>query len=119
MAIIRRYGKYYFPSGGLAFGGVTLFVYAGSPATHVAALAKGDLCVDTTNGALYQASAIGTGGWGLAANATLSKANIDAALGSTAITGALSTVTDAAAKAVLTSIIACLVSAGIATSGTT
>lgn len=53
------------------------------------------------------------------ASAGFTKAAIDALLGSTAITGALSTVADAPAKAVLTSIIAALVSAGIATNTTT
>jgi hypothetical protein len=122
---VKEEGTHVFPSGGLKVaaepgGGIfTLFAYLGSPATHVAANEKGDICVDVTNAVLYIASAAGTGGWGLAVSNTVSKANVDAALGTAAITGALSTVADAAAKAVLTSIIACLVSAGIAINGTT
>ena len=39
------------------------FSYAGDPNGHVAALASGDLCVDTAGPALYQASAAGTTSW--------------------------------------------------------
>ena len=47
----------------LGHGPASLFVYPGNPNTHVSASAKGDLCIDTTTPAMWQASASGTAGW--------------------------------------------------------
>jgi hypothetical protein len=49
--------------GGTSINGVTYFAHAGSPAGVVVALAIGDVCIDTTNGLLYQATATGSGNW--------------------------------------------------------
>lgn len=68
MGTVKHWGKQAFggPKGTdalLQIGGVSVFVYPGNPGTHISAIAKGDLCIDTTTPQLYQATGAGTGSW--------------------------------------------------------
>lgn len=44
-------------------GLVNLFSRAGTPIAYVTALHVGDICIDSTNGAVYIAGATGSAGW--------------------------------------------------------
>ena len=48
---------------GFQIGGTTIMTGDGTPSTYALALRIGDLYVDYTNGAIWIASATGTGGW--------------------------------------------------------
>ena len=48
---------------GIQIGGTTYFTGDGTPVATCTAIRIGDIYVDYTNGALYIASAVGTGGW--------------------------------------------------------
>ena len=45
------------------YGPVSLFVYSGDPNANIVAITKGDLCIDISTPALWQASVSGTAGW--------------------------------------------------------
>jgi hypothetical protein len=47
----------------LGIGGFGIQCYAGDPSGHAVAGGPGDLCVDITNGKLYQATAAGAASW--------------------------------------------------------
>ena len=66
---------------GCQIGGTTIYTYSASPAGVKVALRIGDLCIDYVNGALYYATATGSGSW--SAFAALSSMASGATIGGT------------------------------------
>ena len=53
---------------GVQIGGTTIYTGSGTPSAYAVALRIGDLYIDYTNGAIYQATATGTGSWSVLTN---------------------------------------------------